>query len=137
MAKCIWNKVVELGFKGKYSQKGYEKLASLVRAAIGIAYVPIELIQNGAATKVLKNIAKELKGKQRKFAKDFISYIEKVWINGNFSLESWNYYNHRGITTNNRHEGYNYRIGQRKGLGIHPNPYLLVGVFRDEFKKSK
>ena len=136
MAKNIWSNVVDLGFKGKYSKAGFEKLAGLVRSAIGLPYVPLEMIRNGDAMNVLKKIAKELKGKQRKFANDFVKYVEKVWIKGNYSLESWNFYNHRGITTNNHHEGYNYRIGQRKGLPSRPNPYLLIGVIRDELKKG-
>ena len=135
MAKCVWNKVVELGFKGKYSKVEYAKLAGLVRAAIGLPYVPLKDLDKGFNH--LKKMASELKGKsQQEFGKNFISYIKNTWMDGNYDRESWNYYQHRGVTTNNHQEGYNYRIGQRKGLGIHPNPYLLTGVIRNELKKS-
>ena len=133
MAKSIWNKVVDLGFKGKYSKTEFVELANVVRAAIGLPYVPLEDIEKGFNH--LKKLAKELKGKdQSKFGREFIAYVKKTWMEGNYAPETWNYYNHRGVTTNNHHEGYNYRIGQRKGLGIHPNPHLLVKVFQEELK---
>ena len=73
MAKSIWNKVVDLGFKGKYSKTEFVELANVVRAAIGLPYVPLEDIEKGFNH--LKKIAKELKGKaQTKFAKEFICY---------------------------------------------------------------
>ena len=95
MAKSMWNKTVDLGFKGKYSKTEFVKLASFVRAAIGLPYVPLEDIEKGFNH--LKKLAKELKGKdQSKFGREFIAYVKNTWMEGNYAPETWNYYNHRG-----------------------------------------
>ena len=51
------------------------KLNNLVRAALGLPFVPIERIQNGEALTVLMDLANEIKDpKVNKFAKGFIKY---------------------------------------------------------------
>ena len=41
-------------------------------------------------------------------------------------------YLHDGQTTNNRSEGYNYRLSQF--MGKHPNLYNFISVLKDEFQ---
>ena len=80
-------------------------------------------------------IAKSLPtGKQYKFGKYLLNYLKKQWMkkDGNFPPPSWNYFNFRGVSTNNHHEGYNYKLNHRKELKAHPNPYLLAGSIIEE-----
>ena len=122
--------------KSVYSQPENSKLAVFIRASIGLPYVPLNRINEGV--KLLQELAKELKGKQYDFGQKFVSYMMTTWINGNFEPSTWNFYAHRGITTNNNNEAYNYRIGHRKALGhaVHPNPYLLISVLKDELQNG-
>ena len=53
------------------------KLNNLVRAALGLPFVPIERIQNGEAMTVLTDLANEIEEtKVKKFAIGFIKYID-------------------------------------------------------------
>ena len=113
------------------------KLNNLVRAAMGLPFVPIERIENGEAIHVLEDLANEIEeSKVKKFAAGFIKYIKKTWINGNYGLATWNLFLHQGVTTNNYAEGYNSKLRHKKVLGLHPNVYLLASVIKDELYEA-
>ena len=46
-------------------------------------------------------------------------------------------FNHDGVKTNNHAEGYNSRLGSKKQISKHPNPYTLVQILKEEFQKSE
>ena len=132
-AKCIWKKVVDNGLKVQYQKKENEFLVDLVTAAIGLCYVPIERLDK--AFQVLVKIAASLpKGKQYKFGKYLCNYLKKYWLDedGPFPPSTWNYFNFRGVNTNNHQEGYNYKLNHRKELRAHPNPYTLANAIIEE-----
>ena len=117
------------GKQFKPSKKGIA-FSTFIRAAIGIAYVPLNKIE--MAYGILEELALELRGKKlRKFGQDFLSYYRKTWLNG-YDRESWNMHMHRGISSNNVSEGYNSKINSRKQVGFNPNPYLLASFLKDE-----
>ena len=121
--------------KSTYSKN--TNLNNLVRAALGLPFVPIERIQNGEALNVLMELANEIKEPRvKKFAMGFIKYIEKTWLKGSYPLETWNLYLHEGVTTNNYAEGYNSKLRHKKVLGLHPNVYLLASVIKDELAEA-
>ena len=105
-----------------------------------MAYVNLGENHEGlkAAMNVLQNLAAKLpKGKQRKFGKDFLQYFKKTWINGSFPPETWNFYGHRGATTNNYNEGYNNKFNNSLNLHPHPNPYTCAKVIKDELLNAQ
>ena len=139
-AKAIYQRVVKAGLKSYYSRSKKETIkdkkkgkqfkpskkgiafSTFIRAAIGIAYVPLNKID--LAYDILEELALELRGKKiRKFGQEFLSYYRKTWLNG-YDRASWNMHMHRGITSNNVSEGYNSKINSRKQVGFNPNPYL-------------
>ena len=79
-------------------------------------------------------LAKRLTGRQRKFSRRMIEYVEKVWVNGNFPPETWVMFQHDGETTNNHSEGYNYRLGSKKRISKYPNANLFVSVVIEELQ---
>ena len=111
--------MVDAGLKSEYSDvKGNDHLVALIVGAIGMAYVPLEshnVVGNNSIKdgyKLLKEIAQKLPaGKQKKFGKNFLHYFKTTWLaeDGNFPPEEWNFYLHKGATTNNFNEGYNNR----------------------------
>ena len=135
-AKCIWKQVVNAGLKTQYSKTKDDALSELIVAAIGMAYVPIEELKN--AMKILKKLASKLPtGKQKNFGKDFLKYYQDTWISGHFSPESWNYWGHKGATTNNYNEGYNSRFNNCLNLHPNPNPYNLAKVIKEELLNAQ
>ena len=64
--------------KSAYSQKGNDSLVEIVVSAIGMAYVPIEMIHDGKAYEELVKISRKLpKGIQRNFGKSFLKGCSK------------------------------------------------------------
>ena len=63
-------------------------------------------------------------------------YIEKTWIRGAYPPATWNMFQHEGVKTNNHAEGYNFKLGNKKRISKHPNPYVLVDVIKQEFSES-
>ena len=118
-AKAIWKHCVDLGWKPYYKKIGHEKLTALIRAAIGLAYVPLERI--GEGFKVLQEMANDLKGKQKKSAQKFMKYMKNTWKKS-YAPKTWNYYMYGGANTNNHQEGYNSRLNNTKGLKNNANP---------------
>ena len=45
MSKNIFKQVITSGLKVEYSQRGNDHLVNLVHSAIGLAYVPLEMIK--------------------------------------------------------------------------------------------
>ena len=118
MAKSIWKRVVDAGLKSAYSERGNDKLVALIVCAIGMAYVPLEshnVVGNNSiknAYNIMKKIAKQLpEGKQYIFGISFLQYFKDTWMkeDGNFPPTEWNFFLHKGATTNNFNEGYNNR----------------------------
>ena len=125
---------MDLGWKPYYKKTGHEKLTGLIRAAIGLAYVPLDRIDEGF--KVLEELAQELKGGQKKSSEKFLQYMKKTWRK-TYPPKTWNYYMHSGANTNNHMEGYNSRLNNTRNLNVHPNPYLLARVLFNEIEISE
>ena len=102
-----------MGWKTFYKTTGNENLTALIRAAIGLAYVPLERMAEGF--KVLEELAKEVKKGQKESAQKFIKYMKKTWQKS-YPPKTWNYYMHSGANTNNHQEGYNSRLNNTKNL---------------------
>ena len=47
-----------------------------------------------------------------------MKYFKNTWINGSFEPETWNYFGHKGATTNNYNEGYNNKFNNSTILFI-------------------
>ena len=101
-----------------------------------MAYVPLNKLNH--AHKILKQLGKELKGRKiKEFAKKFLYYYDKTWMNGHYKRHEWNMHMHRGISSNNISEGYNSKINNHKDLKANPNPYLLAAFIKDQFKVAE
>ena len=133
-AKAVFSKVSKNGLKPVYSDVKNSKFAGFVRACIGLPYVPLERLNEGVRN--LYILATRLKGRQRRFSVKMIKYIEKTWIRGAYPPATWNMFQHEGVKTNNHAEGYNFKLGNKKRISKHPNPYVLVDVFKQEFSES-
>ena len=91
MAKAIWKRISDAGLKSAYSQKGNDSLVEIVVSAIGMAYVPIEMIHDGKAYEELVKISRKLpKGIQKSFGKSFLKGCSKrdIQIPNIFSISS-------------------------------------------------
>ena len=110
--------------------KNYPKFGTFVRAVIGLPYVPLERLDE--AVKVLNKLVKANTGKRKKFCANMMEYLDRQWMNGNIPRAVWNMFDHRGVTTNNHAEGYNYKMGAKNKISKHPNPYTLADEIRKE-----
>ena len=133
-SKAIISKVSKSGFKSDYSNKSCLKFSSFIRSIIGLAFVPLDRFSEGVRN--LFVLAKRLSGRQKKFAVKMIDYVSRVWVNGHYPPETWNMFQHEGVTTNNNSEAYNFRLGNKKRISKHPNVYLFVSVIIEELKAS-
>jgi transposase-like protein len=107
---------------------------SFVRAIIGLPFVPLDRLREGRQNlDVLANKLQDKK-KQFRFAKKTLTYVDSNWIEGIYPPESWNMFDHDGITTNNFQESYNSKLGA--AIKAHPNPYLLASVIRDQLQNA-
>ena len=100
----LWSRVVDNGYKSDYNKKEFSDFASFIRACIGLSFVPLDRLETEAMS-ILRNMAKQLQKRHQKFANEFLDYISKVWIHGNYKPSTWNFYQHKGVTTNNFAEG--------------------------------
>ena len=66
-----------------------------------------------------------------------IKYVLRTWINGSFPPSTWAMFDHKGITTNNHSEGYNYRLGNNRTIEKHPNCYRWAETVREELRNSE
>lgn len=97
MAQAIWRFVGTCGYQSHYREN--LSVSTLVKATIGLPYVPLPRLKEGL--KILKEMQTQLDSKHAKFGKTFLSYIHRVWINGDFPPETWNFYRYKKPTTNN------------------------------------
>ena len=99
----LWNRVVDSGLKSDFSKKEYSEFAAFIRGAIGLSFVPLDRLSE--ALSILNQMSKQLKTRHQSFSKDFLSYINRYWINGNYHPSTWNFFQKHGVTTNNHAEG--------------------------------
>ena len=104
---------------------------------------------------ILEKLAKNNDGARRKFCKEMIKYLRDTWLDGSIPREVWNMYQHRGVSTNNHAEvsiaydddyhskahkcllqGFNFKMGAKKQISKHPNPYTLVDEFRSQLREA-
>ena len=104
---------------------------------------------------ILDKLSKTNDGARKKFCKEMIKYLRDTWLDGSIPREVWNMYQHRGVPTNNHAEvsiaydddhhvkahkylsqGFNYKMGAKKQLSKHPNPYTLVDEFRSQLMEA-
>ena len=62
---------------------------------------------------------------------DFVEYFDCTWINGQYRISQWNYYDYHGPRTNNHVEGWHSRLKKIVGKS-HPNIFEIVDVMRKE-----
>ena len=82
----------------------YHMFAAFIRASIGLAYVPLDRIESEALG-ILKKMAEELGKRHKSFAIDYLAYINRYWVHGQYHPSTWNYYQKHGVSTNNHAEG--------------------------------
>ena len=109
--------------------KNHPKFGTFIRAVIGLAYVPLERIEE--AFRILQKLGKANTTKRKKFCKDMLEYLRRTWLDGCIPREVWNMFQHPGVATNNHAEGYNYKMGAK-----HPNPYTLADEIRTQLNEA-
>ena len=133
--QAIWSIVKKKNRAQDYSNvEDYPKFGSFVRAVIGLPYVPLDRMEE--AMDILKKKMKATTGPRKKFAKELIAYLQRTWLEGSIPLEVWNMFDHRGVSTNNHAESYNAKLGAKKKLSKHPNPYTLVEEIKTQLRES-
>ena len=111
MGQALWNRVVNSGLKSDYSNPKYNMLAGFIRASIGLAYVPLDRLESEALG-ILKKMAEELGKRHRSFAIDYLAYINRYWVHGQYHPSTWNFYQKHGVSTNNHAEGKHLNVSQ-------------------------
>ena len=74
--------------------------------------------------------------KIKTFCNKFVNYLEKTWVNGKYG-QTWNFWMHKGISTNNHAEGYNSKLAKKKKIGKSPNPYVLAKALKEELLEGE
>ena len=74
---------------------------------------------------ILEKMAKATSGPRKKFCHHLLNYLRSTWLDGSIPREVWNMYQHQGVTTNNHAEAFNFKMGAKKKISKHPNPYVL------------
>jgi hypothetical protein len=69
-----------------YSKAGSTELHAFVRPVIGLAYVPLDRLQEGQEN--LNILAEKLKEKQLEFAQKLLRYLLRTWINGQYTSDT-------------------------------------------------
>ena len=119
---------------GLYGRENLSKVRYICKSSNWSSICSLERLDE--AIKILRKIAKANDGKRKKFCLNMLEYLEKQWLNGNVPREVWNMYLHKGVTTNNHAEGYNYKMGAKNKICKHPNPYTLADVIRSELTEG-
>ena len=127
--QSLWRFVVNNGMKGPYCSKGNDDLVLLIRVSIALAFVPLNKFKD--AFEYVEQLSKQLKKKYRKFGKDYVDYLKKIWVNGNYPKEQWNFFMFGGASTNNVSEGGNRKFNNDSHLGPHPNAYKLCSWIKE------
>ena len=125
-SKCLWKRIRSNKMKPFYSDVKNPEFSSFIKATLSLPFVPLERLDQ--ALDILRSLQQKIKPKKAAtFAKQFLKYIEKTWINSKrFPPKTWNFFMYDGVTTNNFAEGYNSRLSHKKKLGKHPNCYLFA-----------
>ena len=124
--QALWRFVVNNGMKGPYCSKGNDDLVLLIRVSIALAFVPLHRFKD--AFEYVEKLSKQLKKKFKKFGKEYIDYLQTIWINGKFPKEQWNFFMFDGASTNNVS---NRKFNNDSHLGPHPNAYKLCSWIKD------
>jgi len=129
-SQSLMKQVNKDGMQLEYSQNcAFQRC---VQACVGLAYFPPERVATDGIRAIRLESAK-LRGRAGRWTTRFIDcYFVPTWLEGQFELETWNFYEHPGGTTNNAAEGYNFRLNGK--ISSKPNPYRLAGVIKKELK---
>ena len=109
------------------------EFATFIKCAIGLAFVPLDRLQEGLD--IIYNQAIKLPKSFITFLAKFMIYFEKTWIIGSFPPQTWNYFQFHGSTTNNYNEGVNRKLSGDV-MGTKPNPYKAVGKYKEIFLET-
>ena len=112
--------------------RNFPKFGSFIRAVIGLPFTPLERLEE--AMGILEKMAKATTGARKSFCHQMLKYLRNVWLDGSIPRSVWNMYEHIGVTTNNNAEAFNFKMGNKKKISKHPNPYVLADVMKAEFK---
>ena len=125
LSQAAWRQVQSGGVVIAYM--GNKEFRNFVRSVVALPFLPLNQLE--AAIDDLKAIDfdKETASYAQivKFKEEFLCYVEKVWIYGNFEPKMWNQWKKATNLTNNNNEGYNSRINKIISA-THPNPWVLV-----------
>ena len=114
--------------------KTYPKFGSFVRAVIGLPFCPLDRLEEAIA--ILKKIAMANDGVRHKFCLSLLRYLRRTWVDGSIPPEVWNMFEHQGVTTNNHAEAFNHKMGAKKKISKHPNPYILAEEIKIQLKEG-
>ena len=132
--QAIWSIVKKRNMATTYSDvKNSPKFGHFIRAVIGLPYAPLDRLEE--AMRVLEKIAKT-NIVQRKFCHQMLQYLWKTWLDGNIPRRVWNMYQHQGVKTNNHAEAFNFKMGSKKRISKHPNPYVLAEEMKAHLKEG-
>ena len=129
--QSIWKFVMDHGQKSSFSK--YIEFATFIKCNIGLAFVPLDRLQEGLD--VLYNLAIKLPKNFTRFLARFMIHFEKTWIEGNFPPQTWDYFLFHGSTTNNFNEGVNRELSGDV-METKPNPYKAVAKFKKIFVET-
>ena len=88
--QSLWKFVVANGLKVQYSEMGNEDLAELIRLAMSLAFVRLDLF--GEAYEILEEAAENLQDQFQEFGQRFLDYHRSTWVNGQYPPEQWNFF---------------------------------------------
>ena len=85
-SKLIISKVASKGFKSDYSDpKNNGKFVAFILGILGLPYVPLNRFKEAVRNCFI--LANRLTGRQKRFAKEMLDYLQSVWLTG------WSLYN--------------------------------------------
>jgi len=120
-SQAIWRKVQASGLQEEYKAED-EILKSFVQKTAAICFIPPAYVR--VAWQGLQHEAPDIDR-----IDDFVEYFDRTWINGQYRISQWNYYDYHGPRTNNHVEGWHSQLKKIVGKS-HPNIFEIVDVMR-------
>ena len=131
-------KLQELGLKKLYSQLQHSDFTRTVKGCMSLPFIPLSKLDE--AFNYVKSYAQTVHPNISDRTEEFVTYVEKTWLTGNYSPLTWNCFASYMQKTNNISEGYNHAFNSCRefgGVKHDPNVYLLIQIFKKELVRTQ
>ena len=100
--QAIWRKVQALGLAEEYKSSN-QQLKRFVQKMASVAFCPPTFVRTAwlAVQQEAPNVLQ---------IDHLVQYFNETWLNGQFTIQQWNYFDYTGPRTNNHLKGWHSRL---------------------------